>query len=73
MILLELIWKVLKKEYKSIQSSYLPKVSLGADYQRTNKETNSVPDNRTTVQGSVDYIIYDGGKNMILLILMKQR
>lgn len=51
-----------KEEYKSVQNSYLPEVKLGANYQRTNKETSSVPDNRTTVQGSVDYIIYDGGK-----------
>ncbi|QDF27830.1 TolC family protein [Halarcobacter anaerophilus] len=51
-----------KEEYKSVQNSYLPEVKLGANYQRTNKETSSVPDNRTTVQGSVDYVIYDGGK-----------
>lgn len=51
-----------KEEYKSVQNGYLPQISLGANYQKTNHETNSVPDNRYGVQGSVDYTIYDGGK-----------
>ncbi|WP_321469098.1 TolC family protein [Halarcobacter sp.] len=51
-----------KDSYKSVQNSYLPQFSVGANYQRTNKETSGVPHSRNTIQGSVDYVIYDGGK-----------
>ena len=51
-----------EKGYDSLQSGYLPQVSVSAGYQETNKETNSVPDNRTSVQGTVSYVLYDGGK-----------
>jgi len=51
-----------KDSYKSVQNSYLPQFSVGANYQRTNKETSGVPHSRNTLQGSVDYVIYDGGK-----------
>ncbi|WP_320035896.1 TolC family protein [Halarcobacter sp.] len=51
-----------KDSYKSVQNSYLPQFTVGANYQRTNKETSGVPHSRNTIQGSVDYVIYDGGK-----------
>ncbi len=52
----------IKDSYKSVQNSYLPQFSVGASYQRTNKETASVPHSSNKIQGSVDYVIYDGGK-----------
>lgn len=51
-----------EKGYDSLKAGYLPQVTISADYQETNKETSSVPDNRSTVQGTVSYVLYDGGK-----------
>lgn len=51
-----------KDSYKSVQNSYLPQVSVGANYQRANKENSSTPHSSNTVQGSVDYVLYDGGR-----------
>lgn len=50
-----------KAEYNSLQSAYLPSVSLGANYQATNKETVGVPDTTQTLYGKISYTIYDGG------------
>lgn len=50
-----------KAEYNSVKGGYLPSLSIGANYQLTNKETNSVPDNSTTMYGKLSYTIYDGG------------
>jgi len=50
-----------KAEYDSVKSGYLPSLSIGANYQLTNKETSGVPDNSTTMYGKLSYTIYDGG------------
>lgn len=48
-------------QYRSVRSGYLPSFTIGADYQSTNKETSSVPDNSTSTYGEVSFTIYDGG------------
>jgi len=50
-----------KAEYRSVRSGYLPSFTIGANYQSTNKETNSVPDNSTSTYGKVSFTLYDGG------------
>lgn len=50
-----------KAEYNSVQSGYLPSLSLGANYQLTNKETMGVPDSSQVLYGKISYTIYDGG------------
>ncbi|AXH09569.1 transporter [Malaciobacter halophilus] len=52
----------LKKEYSSVKSSYLPSININANYSKANKEIASTPDNSTSVNASVDYTLYDGGK-----------
>ncbi len=49
-------------EYDSVKAGYLPNFSIGAKYQTTNEEISSTPENMTSLYGSVDYVIYDGGK-----------
>jgi outer membrane protein TolC len=50
-----------KAEYNSVKGGYLPSLSVGANYQLTNKETNGVPDNSTSTYGKISFTIYDGG------------
>lgn len=52
----------LKKEYNSVKSGYLPSLNLGVNYSKANKEIASTPDNNTTLNASIDYTLYDGGK-----------
>jgi len=52
----------IQKEYESVQSGYLPKLDVGANYATTNKETASVADKSSTAYASVNYKLYDGGK-----------
>lgn len=52
----------LKKEYSSVKSGYLPSININANYSKANKEIASTPDNSTSVNASVDYTLYDGGK-----------
>jgi len=51
-----------KDSYESVQNAYLPQFNIGASYQRTSKETSGVPHSKGVVKGSVDYVLYDGGK-----------
>ncbi|MFA6788404.1 MAG: TolC family protein [Arcobacteraceae bacterium] len=52
----------IQKEYESVQSGYLPKLDVGANYSTTNKETASVADKSSTAYASINYKLYDGGK-----------
>lgn len=52
----------IQKEYDSVQSGYLPKLDIGANYSTTNKETASVADKSYTAYASLNYKLYDGGK-----------
>lgn len=52
----------IQKEYESVQSGYLPKLDVGANYSTTNKETASVADKSYTAYASLNYKLYDGGK-----------
>lgn len=54
--------EAIQKEYDSVQSGYMPKVDVGANYATTNKETASVADKSSTAYASVSYNLYDGGK-----------
>lgn len=51
-----------KLAYDSLKSSYLPNVTVGGKTQMTSKETNSTPENLSTIYGAISYTIYDGGK-----------
>ena len=48
----------LKDEYKSVQRGYLPKLDAGASYSINEHE----PKKRANAYGSVNYMLYDGGK-----------
>ena len=50
-----------KAEYASVKGGYLPSLTIGANYQVTNRETSSTPDNSTSMYGKISYTIYDGG------------
>lgn len=52
----------IQKEYDSVQSGYMPKVDVGANYSTTNKETASIADKSSTTYASINYKLYDGGK-----------
>lgn len=52
----------IKKEYTSVQRQYLPKVTLGASYSKTNKETATTPNSSFTSYANINYVVYDGGK-----------
>lgn len=51
-----------KDTYESVKSSYLPQINLGANYSYNTKETSGVPEQSSAIQGSLNYVIYDGGK-----------
>lgn len=51
-----------KDSYESIKSGYMPKFNLGAGYSNNSYEATGYPQDSITVKGSVDYVIYDGGK-----------
>lgn len=52
----------IQAEYESIQSGYMPSISLGSKYQHTNYESASVPNNMLGLSANLQYTIYDGGK-----------
>lgn len=54
--------EAIQKEYDSVQSGYLPKLDVGANYSTTNKETASIADKSSTAYASINYKLYDGGK-----------
>ena len=52
----------LKDEYKSVQRGYLPKLDAGASYSINEHEYPNAPKKRANAYGSVNYMLYDGGK-----------
>ena len=52
----------LKDEYKSVQRGYLPKLDAGASYSINEHEYPNNPKKRANAYGSVNYLLYDGGK-----------
>ncbi|QKF73483.1 RND family efflux system, outer membrane channel protein, TolC family [Aliarcobacter faecis] len=54
--------EAVKEDYKSVQSGYLPKLDVGAGYFYTEKESASAAQQRVNAYGSVNYLLYDGGK-----------
>ncbi|MEA3553626.1 MAG: TolC family protein [Campylobacterota bacterium] len=52
----------IKSQYKSIQNSYMPKLTIGANYSNTNKETASMPNSSFTSFANINYVVYDGEK-----------
>ena len=54
--------EALKDDYKSVKSGYLPKIDAGANYSINDKEQVGVPKKMTTLYGSANYVLYDGGK-----------
>lgn len=54
--------EAIKSDYKSIQSGYLPKLDIGAGYAITNNERQGVAHKAGNAYGSVNYLLYDGGR-----------
>lgn len=54
--------EAIKEDYKSVQSGYLPKLDVGAGYSIASNETASTPHKGLNTYGSVNYLLYDGGK-----------
>lgn len=54
--------EAIKSDYKSVQSGYLPKLDVGAGYAITNDERPGVANKAGSAYGSVNYLLYDGGK-----------
>ena len=54
--------EAVKEDYKSVQSGYLPKLDIGAGYFYTEKESPSAAQQRLNAYGSLNYLLYDGGK-----------
>ena len=52
----------LKDEYKSVQRGYLPKLDAGASYSINEHEYLNNPKKRANAYGSINYMLYDGGK-----------
>jgi outer membrane protein TolC len=52
----------LKDEYKSVQRGYLPKLDDGASYSINEHEYPNNPKKRANAYGSLNYLLYDGGK-----------
>lgn len=52
----------IKDEYKSVKSGYLPKLDVGGKYAITDEETASLAKKSGNVYGSLNYLLYDGGK-----------
>ena len=52
----------LKDEYKSVQRGYLPKLDAGASYSINEHEYLNNPKKRANAYGSLNYLLYDGGK-----------
>lgn len=54
--------EAIQKEYSSVQSGYLPSVSVGGSYRFADKESASAPDKGASAYAKVQYTLYDGGK-----------
>jgi len=52
----------IKEEYKSVQRGYLPKLDAGASYAITEHELPNTPRKGANIYGSLNYMLYDGGK-----------
>lgn len=52
----------IKDEYKSVKSGYLPKLDVGGKYAMAEEETASLAKKSGNVYGSLNYLLYDGGK-----------
>jgi outer membrane protein TolC len=52
----------IKDEYSSTKRSYLPNVSIGSQYQHTNRESIGIPENGYTSYAKVGLTLYDGNK-----------
>ena len=52
----------IKDEYRSVKSSYLPSLDVGAGHSFTDNETASVAKNSSKAYASLSYTLYDGGK-----------
>lgn len=51
-----------RDSYESVKNSYMPKFNVAAGYSNNSYEVTGYPENALSVQGSVNYILYDGGK-----------
>ena len=51
-----------RDSYESVKNSYMPKFNVAAGYSNNSYEAMGYPENALSVQGSVNYILYDGGK-----------
>ena len=51
-----------KDEYKSVKSGYLPSLDVGGKYGIAEKETQSLAKKAGSVNASLNYTLYDGGK-----------
>ncbi len=54
--------EAIEKEYESVQSGYLPKLDVGANYAIADKETSATPSNSFRTYASLNYVLYDGGR-----------
>ncbi len=52
----------IKDEYRSVKSSYLPSLDVGAGHSITDNETASLAKNSSKAYASLNYVLYDGGK-----------
>lgn len=54
--------EAIKEDYKSVQSGYLPKLDVGAGYAIRSTEMMGSAHKGANAYGSVNYLLYDGGK-----------
>jgi len=52
----------LQSQYKSVQNSYMPSLTVGANYSNTNEETAAVANSSIVGYAKINYVLYDGGK-----------
>ena len=52
----------IKDEYRSVKSSYIPSLDVGAGHSITDNETASLAKNSSKAYASLNYVLYDGGK-----------
>ncbi|MEA3513456.1 MAG: TolC family protein [Campylobacterota bacterium] len=50
-----------KKQYESVQGTYLPKVTIGATYSNASQETITTPSSSTVGYANINMTLYDGG------------
>lgn len=54
--------EAMEYSYKSTKSGYLPKLDFGAKYSITDPELANMPQKSANLYGSINYVLYDGGK-----------